>query len=69
MFISTIFPDQNKDFKSAYPASWDSFLIQKNLFKDFIQINITDQANVKAVPPNPIVHNAKWDLRSDRFDL
>ena len=34
--------------------------------------SITDQANVKAVtsaPPNPIVHNAKWDLRSDRFDL
>ena len=32
----------------------------------------TDQANVKAVtsaPPNPIAHNAKWDLRSDRFDL
>ena len=33
---------------------------------------ITDQANVKAVTsalPNPIVHNAKWDMRSDRFDL
>ena len=31
-----------------------------------------DQVNVKAVtlaPPNPIVNNAKWDLRSDRFDL
>ena len=33
---------------------------------------ITDQANVKVVtsaPSNQIVHNAKWDLRSDRFDL
>ena len=31
--------------------------------------SITDQANVKAVtlaPPNPILHNAKWDLRSDQ---
>ena len=33
---------------------------------------IADQADVKAVtsaPPNPIVHNAKWDLRSDRLNL
>ena len=36
------------------------------------QVYITDQANVIAATsalPNPIVHNAKLDLRSDRFDL
>ena len=44
----------------------------ENQLKYLQIIIITDQANVKAVtsaPPNPIVHNAKWDLRSDRFDL
>ena len=36
------------------------------------KLGITDKANVKAVtsaPLNPTVHNAKWDLGSDRFDL
>ena len=31
-------------------------------------LNITDQVNVKTItsaPPNHVVHNAKWDLRSD----
>ena len=44
----------------------------KGHFRAIFSKYITDQANVKAVtsaPPNPIVYNAKWDQRSDRFDL
>ena len=44
----------------------------KNIDNFACVTTITDQASVKVVtlaPTNPIVYNAKWDLRSDRFDL